>query len=199
MAKDSTLTMLAIAGVGAATGGLALPALAPALAAGGAVGAAGAATTAAASSFSLMGALTGASAFLTAGSQYLAGQAEGRAQDIQKSQQILQLSAEQTTTALQEEDRQRQLRSMLSTQRAIFGASNVGSGGVSDVIAADTIGTTNRETDLKATLSRINQSQIRSGIAQSADAASAARTGGMLKAGASMLQFAGSAYDRTRT
>lgn len=204
MAKGDTLTLLALAGVGAATGGLALPALAAsgaATAAAGGAAAAGAASTAAAttSAFSLAGALSGAGAFLSAGSSYFAGQAQARAAKIQEGQMQLNLTAEQTQFALEEEDRQRRLRGMLSTQAAIFGASNISTSGVGDVIARDTIGTVNRETDLKGTLSRINQSQIRSGIAEQQLAGSAARTGGIIKAGSSLLTFAGQSYDRTRT
>lgn len=199
MAKGDTLTLLALAGVGAATGGLALPALAPAATAAAAGSAAAAGTAGATSAFSLAGALSGAGAFLSAGSSYFAGQAQARAAKIQEGQMQLNLTAEQTQFALEEEDRQRRLRGMLSTQAAIFGASNISTSGVGDVIARDTIGTVNRETDLKGTLSRINQSQIRSGIAEQQLAGSAARTGGIIKAGSSLLTFAGQSYDRTRT
>ena len=199
MAKGDTLTLLALAGVGAATGGLALPALAPAATAAAAGSAAAAGTAGATSAFSLAGALSGAGAFLSAGSSYFAGQAQARAAKIQEGQMQLNLTAEQTQFALEEEDRQRRLRGMLSTQAAIFGASNISTSGVGDVIARDTIGTVNRETDLKGTLSRINQSQIRSGIAEQQLSGSAARTGGIIKAGSSLLTFAGQSYDRTRT
>lgn len=195
MAKNSTLTMLALAGVGIATGGLALPALAGA----GAATAAGGAAAAATSSFSLAGALSGAGAFLSAGASYLQGQAQAQAQEIQAAQGRLDLAGEQAQFALEEEDRQRRLRGMLSTQTAMFGASGISSSGVGDVIALDTIGTVNRESDLKATLSRINQSQIRSGIRQNEIGASAARTAGALKAGSSMLSFAGQSFDNMRT
>lgn len=197
MAKGSSaLTMLALAGVGAATGGLALPALA---AAGGGAAAAGAGAAAAGSAFSLSGALTGAGALLSAGSSIMGGMAAQQASKINAANMQLQLAGEQAQAALEEEDRQRKLRSMLSTQTAIFGASNISTSGVGDVIGSDTIGTTNRETDLKATLSRINQSQIRSGIAQENAAGSAAMTGGIVKGTSSMLTFAGQAYDRMRT
>lgn len=201
MAKGDTLTMLAIAGVGAATGGLALPALAPAVTATAAGAAAAGAGTAAstASAFSLAGALSGAGAFLSAGSSIMGGIAAKNASKVNAANMQLQLAGDQAQAALEEEDRQRKLRSMLSTQTAIFGSSNISTSGVGDVIGADTIGTTNRETDLKATLSRINQSQLRSGISQEYAAGNAALTGGILNGMGSMASFAGQAYDRMRT
>ena len=202
MAKGDTLTLLALAGVGAATGGLALPALAaaaPGAAAAGAVGAAGTAAAGAGSAFSLAGALSGAGALLSAGSSYMAGQAQERAAKIQAGQMQLSLTAEQAQFAVEEEDRQKRLRGMLSTQAAIFGSSNISTSGVGDVIARDTIGTVNRETDLQGSLNRINQAQLRAGIAEQRLAGSAARTGGMLRAGSSLLTFAGQSYDRMRT
>lgn len=209
MAKNSTLTLLALAAVGVATGGLALPALAGAGAAA-AAGTAGAAaatagtaavagTAAAASTFSVSGALLGASTFLSAGTAWLQGQAASTANKIMASQKGLDLAGEAAQFAIQEEDRQLKLTSMLSTQAAIFGSSSISASGIGDVIARDTIGTINRETDLKTTLTNINQSQIRSGITQDLNAASAASQAGLLKATSSLLNFAGQSYDRKRT
>lgn len=200
MAKGDTLTLLALAGVGIATGGLALPALAPALAgAGAATAAAGTAAAATTSAFSISGALMGAGAFLSAGTSYLQGQAAATANKAMQAGAVLDLAGEQTQFALEEEDRQRKLQSMLSTQTAIFGASGITSEGVGDVIARSTVGSINRETDLKTTLSNINQNQLRNQASSYGDAASAARTQGVLKAGSSLLNFAGQSFNNTRT
>lgn len=195
MAKGDTTTMLAIAAVGAATGGFALPALAAA----GTATAAGTAATAAATGFSWMGAMSGIGAALSAGSAIFGGNAEAEAMKVRESQAQLELAGEQTQAALEEEDRQRRLRSALSTQASIFGASNISSSGVGDIIARDTIGTVNRETDLKTTLSRINQTQLKNSAAGYRSAASSARVGGYVKAGAGLATFAGQKFEQTRT
>lgn len=207
MAKNSTLTLLALAGVGVATGGLALPALAGAATAAGAAGAAGAATAGAAgataaaagSGFSIAGALAGGSAFLSAGASYLQGQAASLSNKIMAGNKQLDLAAEGANFAIEEEDRQRRLASMLSTQTAIFGSSSISQSGIGDVIARDTVGTINRESDLKATLTNINQSQLRSGITSDYAAASASSQAGILKGTSSLLNFAGQKFDNTRT
>lgn len=178
--NQSALSLILIAGLGAATGGLALPAL-------------GLAATATG------GALLGASVALSAGGSIMQGNAQAKYYKIQAGQQQVQLAADQAQSALDEEQRQRQTTSLLATQRAIFGASNIQSSGVGDLIAAKTMGETNRNTNLGRTASMVSTSQQLAGIAQSQGAGSAARTGGYVKAAGSLLQFAGSRYDLKKT
>lgn len=186
------LTLLAIAGIGAATGGLALAA-APAVA--GAAGGA-AAAGAAATSFSTAGALLGGSLALTAYSQIQAGNAAAQANLTQKSQLELQRKVDETNAAVAEEERQRGLRKMLSTQRAIFGASNISGG---DLIAAKTIGEVNRATDLARTSANVNNAISLAGIDQAGKSAKANRQSGYVKASGTLLNFAGQRYDRETT
>lgn len=178
--NQSALSLIAIAAIGAATGGLALPAL----------GLAAGATS---------GALLGASVALSAGGSIMQGNAEAKYYKIQAGQQQLQLAADQAQAALDEEQRQRQTTSLMATQRAIFGSSNISSSGVGDLIAAKTMGETNRNTSLATTATGVSTAQQLAGIAQSQGAGKAARQGGYVKAAGSLLQFAGSRYDLKKT
>lgn len=200
MAGNDTTTMLLIAAAGAATGGLALAAAPAALGAGAAAGAATAGTAATtAAGFSTTGALLGAGVGLQAFSQIQSGNAAAQAAKTQQGQAQLQLAADQAAAAVEEENRQRRLRAMLSTQRAIFGSSNIDGQGTGDLIAAKTIGAVNRNTDLASTSANVNTAQSLSSIGQYGRDASASRTSGYTKAAGSLLQFAGQRYDATRT
>lgn len=178
--NQSALSLVAIAAIGAATGGLALPAL----------GLAASATGGA-----LLGAATATSVFGT----IQQGRAEAGYYKIQAGQQQLQLAADQAQAALDEEERQRQTTSLMATQRAIFGSSNISSSGVGDLITAKTMGETNRNTSLATTAGLTSTAQQLAGIAQSRQAGRAAREGSYVKATSSLLQFAGSRYDLKKT
>lgn len=204
MAGNDTTTMLLIAAAGAATGGLALAAAPAALgataAAGAATGAATAGTAAtAAAGFSTTGALLGAGLGVQMFSQVQAGNAAAQAAKNQQAQAQLQLAADQSAAAIDEENRQRRLRAMLSTQRAIFGSSGITGEGTGDLIAAKTIGAVNRNTDLASTSANVNTAQSLSSIGQYGREASYERRAGYTKAAGSLLQFAGQRYDATRT
>ena len=192
MAGDtkSTLTLVALAGIGFATGGAALPALAGAAGSGAAAGGA----AAAASGFSMSSALMGASTFLTAGTAVMGAAARETAQLFQEGQAKLKSAGEQTQAAVEEQNRQLQLRSMLSTQNAIFGAANI-SGGVAGTVASKTLSDFNREGRLAASQSRLAQAQYANEAQGASAAAKSARTTGYAQAGGTLLRFAGEQYD----
>lgn len=207
--NNDALTLLVLAGVGAATGGLGFAAMAGAGAAGaGATAAAGtaavgtaAASTAAAttSAFSLSGAITGASAFLGAGAQYMQAQAASLSSAIGAANEKLNLSTIGAAAAEEEENRQRRLRAALSSQSAAFGASNVSGSVTADLLAAKTVGEINRGTNSASVNSAIDQAVGQTNIDAYGSAARSSQTAGVVNAGSSLLKFAGQTYDKKVT
>lgn len=189
------LTLIAIAGIGFATGGLAIPALAAGAGAGAAAGTAAAAT---ATSFSLTSAVLGASTALQIGSTIMQGQAAADAANFEAAQADLQARTEETQAAIEEEDRQKRLRSMLSTQNAVFAASNI-TGGIEGTLSANALSESNRQTRLNALASDTTVSQFENQAAASRSAAGSAKTASYVKAGTSLLNFAGTEFDKRGT
>lgn len=185
--NSDLLMMAAIVAAGVATGGVAFAAAPAALGAAGAAAATAGTAAAAGSAFSITGALAGGALAAQLGGTLMQGQAASYQAKVQQGQQELQLSADQTQASIAEEQRQRGLRSMLSTHAAIVGASGVDTG---EGLAQQAIGAVNRNTNLASVSGDVNEAQALAGIGQSAYASQVARTGSYVKAAGSLMQFA---------
>ena len=152
-----------------------------------AAGAAVAATAAAHPILFGLGALTAAAGATTG---ILGGVSSAKAASSQAAQTQLQLEAERTQAAVEEEERQKRLRSVLASQNAIFASNSVDiASGTPSVLAADSYHEAARQSNQAALFSGVRQSIL--GF-QEQDARSAGRIGltrGILGGTASLLNF----------
>ena len=112
----------------------------------------------------IIGTLIG-STLLSAGSAVVSGVQSNNAAKVQASQYNLQLEAEKTQAAVESEQRQRQLKTILASQNAIFGGSNVDmSTGTPSIIAGDTYNNAMRQQNQSLLYSGARQSVLQSSI-----------------------------------
>lgn len=201
MGGRNTLSLALIAGVGIATGGFGLVGA-------GAAGAGAAAPIgsaawgnamlfgAAPSAFSFSSILPYASAALTIGGQVMSGRAAAAANRAEASQYDLERAAEATQAAIDEEARQQRLKAVLSTQAAVFGASNIQYGGVGDVLAQASLDETNLAGNRAAGKTNLTQAQLRESATQSRYAARSSRLSGYVEGLSTAGRFAGEKFGR---
>lgn len=203
MGGRNTLTLALIAGVGVATGGFGFAAggssLAASAAAAGPVGSAAWGNallfpTVASSGFSLSTLLPYASAALTAGGQIMSGRANAAAYRAEAAQYDLERSAEATQAAIEEENRQQRLKSLLSTQAAIFGASNIQAYGPGDVLAQQSLSEVNTATYRGRGKAGVVQTQLKESARQSRISAKNSGLAGYVEGLSTVGRFAGDKF-----
>lgn len=154
------------------------------------IAAAGAAVAATAAAHPILFTLGAASAIAGATTGIVSGVQANSAAKRQADQMRMQMEAERTQFAFEEEERQKRLRRTLSMQNAIFGGSNVDlSTGSPSIIAGDTFNEAERQRNQAGLFSDTRVSLLG---AQANDAMSAGRlsmTKGFLGAGQSLLNF----------
>lgn len=128
---------------------------------------------------------------LTAGSKVVAGISQSRSAKEQASQFRLQAEAERTQAAVESEERQRELRRVLASQRAIFGGSGVSlSSGTPLTLAAESTAEAGRQERRAGVFSQARAGLLSSQASQSRSQGKGALLGGFLGGASSLLSFA---------
>jgi hypothetical protein len=137
---------------------------------------------------------------LKAGSQIKQAQAQSAALEAQAAQADLQAQAEATQAARDELKRQEELRRVLATQNAAFGASGGGSPSGSQLaIMQDTTSLSNRAGSEAKAFSKARQRQFTAQAEQDRSAASSTRTIGYINAASTLASGGSRIYDRATT
>ena len=122
----------------------------------------------------------------------VSGVQHNRAAKAQAAQMSLQVEAEKTQAAIEEQERQKRLQRVLATQNAIFGGSNVDmSTGTPSVIAGDTLTEASRQSRQAGLFSDTRAGILDSQISDTLSAGKTAMGIGFLNAGASLVQGLG--------
>lgn len=154
------------------------------------IAAAGAVAGAAAAAHPILFGIAAAGAVAGGVSKINAGIQQQHALGLRAAQTGLQLQAEQTQAAIENENRQRRLQVVLATQQAIFGNSNVSlSDGTPSIIAGDTITQSQRLDQQASLLSRTRQAVLQADMIGQQQAGRIAFRQGLVGAAGSLVQF----------
>lgn len=151
---------------------------------------AGTAVAASAAAHPFLFAAGAAAAVAGASTAIVSGVQANKSAKSQASQIELQMQAERTQHAIEAETRQRNLRSMLASQNAIFGGSNVDlSSGSASVIAGATFDEASRQQSQASLFSGVRTSILGMQEADIRSQGRSALVGGSLSAAQSLLSF----------
>lgn len=184
MSGGNTATTLLTAAAIVGTGGAALGAMLPASVAAGGFGSIATGLATHGATLGTIGALSGA------GLQVLGGMQESQAAKFEKAQYEQQIQREKTRAAVERADRERRLTEILSSQRAAFASRGISlTSGVAQTAAQASTGAATREQAISSMNTVFKQGQLASSAAQKSREARVAVTGGIMKAGQSLLTF----------
>lgn len=127
---------------------------------------------------------------ISAATAVAGGVQQYRSAHAQADQLKLQQQAERTQAAIESEEQQKRLRSVLASQNAIFGAGGIDiSSGTPSTIAGDTFNEAQRQSSQAQLFSDTRQSVIGSQISDTLSTGTTGLIGGVLGAGTSLINY----------